>query len=70
MPTNIRQRVYLYASKTPAADHPARSGSGSTPGELPTGKVVGTITIAWCRWSDTDGATDTNSQIQSDYESH
>ena len=49
-PTNIRGRVYLYASKSPA-DWPAGwRKAGAEPGDLPTGIIVGTVEIVDCRW--------------------
>jgi predicted transcriptional regulator len=45
--TRIRERVYVYASKTPA---PIRfwKGTGFKPGQLPTGVIVGTVEIVGC----------------------
>jgi hypothetical protein len=50
-PTNIRERVYLYASLTPA-EGSARAwrSLGKQPGELPSGAIVGTVKIVDCRW--------------------
>jgi hypothetical protein len=48
MPTNRRERVYIYASKTP---HDSRSWNkiGLKPGDLYTGVLVGTVEVAGCR---------------------
>ena len=49
-PTNIRERVYLYASQR-AADWPRGwTQVGKVPGTLPTGAIVGSVEIAGCRW--------------------
>jgi ASCH domain len=48
MPTNKRERVYVYASKTPA-DKRAWDEIGLAPGELPTGVIVGTVEVVGCR---------------------
>ena len=45
--TNIRERVYVYASKTPA-DSSIWRKSGFETGSLPTGVIVGTVEIAAC----------------------
>ena len=44
--TNIRGRVYLYASQTPAMD--AFESMNAKPGDFPTGVIVGTIEIVDC----------------------
>ena len=44
MPTNKRERVYIYASKTPG-DEDAWDAIGLQPGDLPTGVLVGTVEI-------------------------
>jgi hypothetical protein len=46
-PTNIRERVYLYASQKPA--------DGYDVGDLPRGLIVGTVEIIDCRWDDGEG---------------
>jgi hypothetical protein len=48
MPTNKRERVYVYASKRP---HSAQSWKeiGMEPGDLPTGVIVGTVEVVGCR---------------------
>jgi hypothetical protein len=49
-PTNIRERVYLYAGLRPA-DSPAgwrRVGKG--PRDLPSGVIAGSVEIVDCRW--------------------
>lgn len=48
MPTNKRERVYIYASMTPA-DQEAWDGIGLEPGNLPTGVIVGTVEVVGCR---------------------
>lgn len=53
-PTNIRGRVYLYAAKKPAQNDSAWRKAGVKPGDLPTGCILGTVEIVWCRWSDSD----------------
>ena len=53
MPTNIRERVYLYASRRPAEDEEEGWGeAGFEVGELPTGLIVGTVEIVDCHWDD------------------
>jgi hypothetical protein len=47
MPTNKRERIYIYASKTPAPiGHWRRLGL--KPGDLQTGVLVGTIEVVDC----------------------
>lgn len=48
-PTNRRERVYIYASKTP---HSARSWEeiGLNPGDLPNGVLVGTVEVTDCQY--------------------
>ena len=48
--TNIRERVFIYASKNPAESPEAWERVGSAPGELPTGLIVGSVEITDCRW--------------------
>jgi hypothetical protein len=50
-PTNIRGRVYLYASKTPA-DLSIWRETNFEPGDLPTGKILGTVEIVDCCYLD------------------
>lgn len=47
IPTNIRERVYIYASKTPGAPE-AWKEMEMKPGDLPTGVLVGTVEIRDC----------------------
>ena len=47
-PTNIRERVYLYASLRPADSPSAWRKVGKEKGALPVGVVVGTVEIAGC----------------------
>jgi len=46
IPTHIRGRVYIYASKLPKAD--AYRKMGFEPGAFPTGVIVGTVEIVGC----------------------
>lgn len=48
-PTRIRGRVWIYASQKPADDDASWRRSGSEPGELPVGVVVGSVEIVGCR---------------------
>lgn len=47
MLTNIRERVYIYASKTPG-DEDAFKKLKLMPGDLPVGVLVGTVEITGC----------------------
>lgn len=47
-PTNIRERVYIYASLKPADDEPEWRALRKRPGDLPVGKIVGTVEIVGC----------------------
>jgi hypothetical protein len=49
-PTNIRERVYLYASLQPADWPSAWRAVDAEPGELPTGRVIGSVEIVNCEW--------------------
>ena len=49
IPTNIRERVYLYASLKPADDREAWAETSATPGDLLTGAILGTVEIVGCR---------------------
>lgn len=49
-PTNIRERVYLYASLRPAEWAADWRKVGKRPGHLPTGVIVGSVEIVDCRW--------------------
>ena len=53
-PTLIRERVYLYAALMPGDASDWRR-LGKRPGELPTGKVVGTVEISACDWDESQG---------------
>jgi hypothetical protein len=46
-PTNIRERVYIYASLTPG-DAEDWKAMKMQPGDLPTGVLVGTVEISDC----------------------
>jgi hypothetical protein len=48
-PTEIRGRVYLYASKRPADSPIEWQKVAAYPGMLPTGVIVGTVEIIDCR---------------------
>jgi hypothetical protein len=48
-PTKIRGRVYLYASLTPGEASRWRD-TGFSPGELPSGVIVGSVEIVDCKW--------------------
>jgi hypothetical protein len=54
--TNIRERVYLYASLH-SSENEADSWDelGLEPGSLPTGLIVGSVEIVDCHWSTEDG---------------
>ncbi len=42
------ERVHIYASKTPADDAKAWAQANADPGELPTGRFVGSVQITGC----------------------
>ncbi len=46
-PVNIRERVYIYASKTPG-EKEAFKEIKKHPGDLPVGVLVGTVEITGC----------------------
>ena len=46
-PTSVRERVYIYASLTPAEEGEFYS-MGLVPGDLPTGVLVGTVEVVGC----------------------
>lgn len=48
-PTNIRERVYLYASLTPFDSRREWEKVGRNPGEHPVGLVLGSVEIVDCR---------------------
>ena len=48
IPTNIRERVYVYASKKSGPEKRWQN-SGYEPGSLPTGVLVGSVEIADCQ---------------------
>ena len=50
MPTNIRERVYIYAAKNVEKSLCAEHGLSIE--DLPTGILVGTVEIAGCRKKD------------------
>lgn len=47
--TNIRERVYIYASLRPADDTSGWRKVGREPGQLPTGVIVGSVEITACK---------------------
>jgi hypothetical protein len=47
--TNIRERVYLYASMTPRKEAAFWRQAGKKSGQLPTGVIVGSVEIVDCR---------------------
>jgi len=49
VPTNIRERVYLYASLSPRTDKDAWRGITKLKGQLPLGLIVGSVEIVGCR---------------------
>jgi len=53
--TNIRERVYVYASRKPADSRPAWAKVGKSPGDLPVGAIVGTVEIVDCQWDERQG---------------
>jgi hypothetical protein len=48
IPTHIRERIYVYASKT-VGPKERWEKSGFEPGSLPTGVLVGTVEIVDCK---------------------
>src|SRR5688572_5113190 len=50
VPTNIRERVYLYASLKPAGASRDWHRLGQDIGQLPVGKIVGSVEVINCRW--------------------
>jgi ASCH domain-containing protein len=55
VPTHIRERVYIYASKKPGPLQLFQD-LRCEPGDLPTGVIVGTVEIVGCSGSDGDYA--------------
>ena len=49
VPTNIRERVYLYASLKPRLENRLWRGMNISADELPKGKIVGSVEIVDCR---------------------
>ena len=52
VPTRIRERVYLYASLRPADSAADWRRIKKSPGQLPAGKIVGTVEVVDCRGND------------------
>lgn len=48
--TKITERIYLYASLTPADDPRSWRAIRKAPGTLRAGSIIGTVEIAGCRW--------------------
>jgi hypothetical protein len=48
-PTNVRGRVWLYASLTPVDDPRSWRKADKEPGSLPTGVIVGSVEIVGCK---------------------
>jgi hypothetical protein len=51
VPTSIRERVYVYASLKPGDSAADWRRIRKAPGELPVGRIVGTVEIVGCRWN-------------------
>ena len=51
VPTRIRERVYLYASLTPGDSLADWRRIKRSPGQLPVGKILGTVEVVDCRWN-------------------
>ena len=51
VPTKIRERVYVYASLRPGDSPTDWRRVKKRPGELPTGKILGTVKIVGCGWN-------------------
>lgn len=49
VPTNIRERVYLYASLKHRTEKEFWRGMGVTPQQLPKGVIVGTVEVTDCK---------------------
>lgn len=54
-PTNVRGRVWLYASLKPVDDGSSWRRVRRAPGELPTGVIVGSVEIVACEDLGDDG---------------
>src|SRR5262249_25276777 len=52
-PTSIRERVYIYAARKPGPEREF-ARLGVSPGDLPTGVLVGTVEITDCTGSPGD----------------
>ena len=50
-PTNIRERVFIYAALTPADDERAWGLAKATRGDLRTGAIIGSVEIVGCHWN-------------------
>src|SRR5687767_13786295 len=47
-PSNIRERIYLYASARPLGSVRQWRKVGKLPGQLPTGRIVGSVEVVDC----------------------
>lgn len=54
--TNIRERVYIYASLTPSDHEASWKKVMKKPGELVAGLIVGSVEIVDCKWDDKEKA--------------
>lgn len=51
VPTNIRERVYLYASLSPGDSRRDWNRVRKAPGSLAVAKILGTVEVVGCRWN-------------------
>jgi hypothetical protein len=51
-PTNIRERVWMYAALRPAPWPQEWRKVRKSPGELPTGSILGSVEIVGCKWDE------------------
>lgn len=54
-PTRIRGPIYLYASAKPADAMSAWRQVEKEPGDLPVGRILGTVEIVGCHWNERRG---------------
>lgn len=52
MATNIRERVYLYASNQQGGSEAQLKQTGKSFEELPKGMIVGSVEIVDCKWNE------------------
>ena len=55
IPTNIRERIFIYASNTLEKSEDYSNSSGVAMNDLPRGLLVGTVEIAGCEGSKEEG---------------